>query len=61
MLEAYASVNELDAVDVTLSLANNESVFVRQAARACLVSYGKNAKWSVRRTYENTFWQEPAY
>ncbi|MDD5305719.1 MAG: hypothetical protein PHU25_00220 [Deltaproteobacteria bacterium] len=55
LLEAYASVNDLDAIDVTLSLANHESVFVRNAARKCIEAYGVNAKWSVRREYENTF------
>lgn len=59
LLEAYASVNELDAIDVTVSLASHDSIFVRQAARACLEAYGKNAKWSVRRQYENTFGEEP--
>ncbi len=59
LLEAYASVNELDAVDVTLSMAAHDSVFVRRSARACLTDYGKNAKWAIRRTYENTFAQEP--
>ena len=59
LLEAYASVNELDAVDVTLSLTDHDSVFVRRAARCCLEVYGRNAKWSVRRVYENTFEREP--
>lgn len=59
LLEAYASVNELDAIDVTLSSANHESIFVRNAARACLAAYGKNAKWSIFREYENTFEKEP--
>jgi len=59
LLEAYASVNDLDAIDVTVSLANHNSIFVRNAARACLAAYGRNAKWSVRRTYENTFSREP--
>ena len=59
LLEAYASVNELDAVDVTLSLANHESIFVRRAARRCLEVYGANAKWSARRVYENTFGEDP--
>jgi hypothetical protein len=59
LLEAYASVKELGAVDVTLSLTNHESVFVRRASRACLERYGVNAKWSLRRQYENTFSREP--
>ena len=59
LLEAYASVNELDAVEVTLSLTNHDSVFVRRAARACLEVYGSNAKWAIRRQYENTFSREP--
>ncbi|MBN2718229.1 MAG: hypothetical protein JXX14_20460 [Deltaproteobacteria bacterium] len=59
LLEAYASVNELDAIDVTLSLANHESNIVRKAARACLNVYGQNAKWSIHREYENVFGDEP--
>jgi hypothetical protein len=59
LLEAYASVRELDAVDVTVSLANHESIFVRNAARASLEAYGANAKWPLRRVYENTFSREP--
>ncbi len=59
LLEAYASVNDLDAVDITLSLANHESVFVRNAARKCLEHYGQNVKWSARRGFENTFGHEP--
>jgi hypothetical protein len=59
LLEAYASVNELDAVDVTVSLTNHDSIFVRKAARKCLESYGVNAKWTLKRTYENTFSREP--
>ena len=59
LLEAYASVNELDAIDVTLSLTDHESIFVRRSARKCLESYGVNAKWPVRRLYENTFGEEP--
>ncbi len=59
LLEAYASVNELEAVEITLSLANHESVFVRNAARKCLEYYGKNVKWSALRTFENTFGNEP--
>lgn len=59
LLEAYASVRELDAVDVTLSLTNHDSIFVRNAARKSLEAYGANAKWQVRRTYENTFSREP--
>jgi len=60
LLEAYASVNELDAIDVTLSLTKHKSVFVREAARKCLTSFGKNAKWQIRRMFENTFGEEPA-
>ncbi|MBN2529933.1 MAG: hypothetical protein JXR76_26320 [Deltaproteobacteria bacterium] len=59
LLEAYASVNELDAIDVTLSLANHESAIVRNAARASLDVYGRNAKWSIHREFENTFGEEP--
>ena len=58
LLEAYASVNELEAVEITLSLANHESVFVRNAARKCLEYYGKNVKWSALRAFENTFGHE---
>jgi tetratricopeptide (TPR) repeat protein len=60
LLEAYASVNELDAIDVTLSLTNHQSVFVRAAARSALRVYGRNALWPARRKYENTFNEEPA-
>jgi hypothetical protein len=60
LLEAYASVKELDAIDVTVSLTNHESAFVRQAARRCVEAYGANARWPVRRLYENTFGREPA-
>jgi len=60
LLEAYASVKELSAVDVTVSLTNHESVFVRQAARKCIEVYGANARWPMRRLYENTFGEEPA-
>jgi hypothetical protein len=59
LLEAYASVNDLDTIDVTLALANHESVFVRNAARKCIEVYGVNAKWSVRREYENTLGRTP--
>ncbi|MCP4599025.1 MAG: hypothetical protein GY847_00520 [Proteobacteria bacterium] len=60
LLEAYASVNDLDAIDVTLSMTNHDSIFVRTAARRCLESFGRNAKWPVRRMYENTFAKEAA-
>ena len=60
LLEAYASVKELDAIDVTVSLTNHESAFVRQAARRCIEVYGANARWPMRRLYENTFGREPA-
>lgn len=60
LLEAYASVKELDAIDVTVSLTNHESAFVRQAARKCVEVYGANARWPMRRLYENTFGKEPA-
>jgi hypothetical protein len=60
LLEAYASVREMDAVDVTVSLTNHDSIFVRNAARKCLEVYGANAKWQIRRTYENTFSREPS-
>ncbi|MCP4605519.1 MAG: hypothetical protein GY847_34195 [Proteobacteria bacterium] len=60
LLESYASVNDLDAIDVTLSFTNHDSIFVRTAARHCLKSYGNNAKWSVRRLYENTLAKKPA-
>ena len=59
LLEAYASVNELDAIDVTLSCANHESEIVRKAARASLAVYGQNAKWSIHREFENAFGDEP--
>ncbi len=59
LLEAYASVNELDAIDVTLSLTNHRSAFVRTAARSALNAYGRNALWPARRKYENTFNEEP--
>ncbi len=59
LLEAYASVNELDAIDVTLSLTNHRSSFVRNAARSALRSYGRNALWPARRQYENTFSKVP--
>jgi len=59
LLEAYASVKDFDAIDVTLSMADHESVFVRNAARGALISYDKNAKWPIRRTYENTFNESP--
>lgn len=59
LLEAYASVREMDAIDVTVSLTNHDSIFVRNAARKCLEVYGANAKWQIRRTYENTFSREP--
>jgi hypothetical protein len=60
LLEAYATVKELDAIDVTVSLTNHESAFVRQAARKCIEAYGANARWPMRRLYENTFGKEPA-
>lgn len=60
LLEAYASVKELDAIDVTVSLTDHDSVFVRQAARRCVEVYGANARWPMRRLYENTFGKEPA-
>jgi hypothetical protein len=60
LLEAYASVNELDAIDVTLSMTNHQSSFVRAAARSALAQYGRNAFWPARRKYENTFGEEPA-
>lgn len=60
LLEAYASVRDFDAVGVTLSLTNHESIFVRNAARRCLEVYGANAKWQLKRVYENTFSREPA-
>ena len=59
LLEAYASVNDLDAIDITLSMTNHGSSIVRRAARASLESYGRNALWPVRRLYENTFGKEP--
>ena len=59
LLEAYASVNDLSTIDVTLSMANHESVFVRRAARSALAAYGRNARWQLRRQYENTFSQPP--
>jgi hypothetical protein len=59
LLEAYASVNELDAVAVTLSMANHSSLFVRRAARSALKAYGRNALWPARRQYENTFSKAP--
>jgi hypothetical protein len=59
LLEAYASVNELDAIDVTLSLTNHASSFVRAAARSALSHYGRNALWTARRKYENTFGEAP--
>ena len=58
LLEAYASVNELDAIDVTLSLANHPSVFVRAAARSSLAKYGRNTIWIARKQYEITFSKE---
>ena len=60
LLEAYASVNELDAIDITLSFSNHASAFVRAAARSALSVYGRNAFWPARRKYENTFGDEPA-
>ncbi len=59
LLEAYASVNELNAIDVTLSCTNHDSLFVRRAARRCLEVYGKNARWSVFREYQNVFAEDP--
>ncbi len=58
LLEAYTAVNHLDVIDVTLSMTNHDSIFVRTAARRCLESFGRNAKWPVRRMYENTFAKE---
>ena len=60
LLEAYASVNELDAIDVTLSMTNHASAFVRAAARSAIAAFGRNAFWPARRKYENTFGEEPA-
>lgn len=60
LLESYASVNELDAIDITLSLSNHASAFVRAAARSALAVYGRNAFWPARRKYENTFGDEPS-
>lgn len=59
LLEAYGAVNDLDAIDVTLSLTNHPSLFVRRAARACIAKYGNNAKWGVMRAYENNLGKEP--
>ncbi|MCU0663648.1 MAG: hypothetical protein MUC50_15135 [Myxococcota bacterium] len=59
LLEAYCAVNDLDTVDVTFSLTNHSSSFVRRAARACIERYGNNSKWGVMRAYENTFGKEP--
>jgi hypothetical protein len=59
LLEAYASVRDLDVIDVTLTLTNHESDFVRRAARACVRAFAENAKWPARRIYENTFAKEP--
>lgn len=59
LLEAYASVNDLDAIDVTLALTNHRSSFVRNGARSALRAYGRNALWPARRQYENTFSRVP--
>jgi hypothetical protein len=59
LIEAYAQVNELDAVNVTLSLTSHSSVFVRNAARKAILKYGQNAKWAIFREYENIFGEEP--
>lgn len=59
LLEAYASVNELGAIDVTLAMTNHDSLFVRAAARECLERFGVNVKWPARRLYENTLGAEP--
>jgi tetratricopeptide (TPR) repeat protein len=59
LLEAYASVNDLSVIDVTLSLINHESPFVRASARSCLWTFGRNVKWPAYRLYENSFGNPP--
>lgn len=59
LLEAYASVNDLDTIDVILSFTNHSSAFVRAAARGSIAAFGRNAFWPARRQYEITFGQEP--
>lgn len=59
LLEAYCAINDLSAVDVTLSLTNHSSLFVRRAARACIERYGNNAKWGAMRAYENNLGKAP--
>ncbi len=59
LLEAYASVNDLDVIQVTLSLTNHDAIFVRTAARKCTALYGRNARWPLHRLYENTFGETP--
>ena len=59
LLEAYASVNDLDTIDVILAFTNHSSAFVRAAARGSIAAFGRNAFWPARRQYEITFGEEP--
>ncbi|MCP4198048.1 MAG: hypothetical protein GY762_12945 [Proteobacteria bacterium] len=59
LLEAYASINDLSVIDVTLSLTNHESPFVRASARNCLWTFERNVKWPAYRLYENSFGNPP--
>lgn len=59
LLEAYASVNDLDTIDVILSLTDHSSAFVRAAARGSAAVFGRNVLWPARRQYENIFGKAP--
>lgn len=53
VLTAYGAVRDLDAVPVILSFVNADRARVRDAARAALVAFDKDALWKMREAYQN--------
>lgn len=52
LVRAYASPPDYAAMPLIVRMVNDPHIQVRQAARATLARYGKNAIWQVRELYE---------
>jgi tetratricopeptide (TPR) repeat protein len=53
VLDAYATIHDLDALPVILSFVNSDRVLVRAAARDAVAKYGQDAIWKLREAYAN--------
>ncbi|HJL00148.1 MAG TPA: hypothetical protein RMH85_10370 [Polyangiaceae bacterium LLY-WYZ-15_(1-7)] len=58
LVGAYAEIRELDAMPVTISFVDHPDDRVREAARAAMEAYGRNALWQFRIAFRHKLDEE---